>query len=273
MPKPAPRSRGPHSSPWCDASHASPVSRGGRDSLTKSILRHNVVKSPPTRPKRHVPLDRLSRRADRARALRHRAQAFADRAVAARARSGGERQRRRLRARLVRRARGARPLPRGASGLVGREPAAPVPPHPLAPVLRPCARLDRHPDDAPELPSVRARALDVHAQRADWRLVADPPQGGGADTRHVLQIARRHHRLRSGVPGDTRRCRRRGRRPGGGDLRHARAADRDGAPRAAHASRCASPRRSATARAYTPSATSTTAAPIRCTTARAAATW
>ena len=118
-------------------------------------------------------------------------------------------QRRRLRAGLVRRARGARPLSRSAPGLVGREPAPSLPPHPLAPVLRPCARLDRHADHAAELPSVRLRPLDVHAQRPGRRLVADPPPRRGADPGRVLQVAHRHHRFRGGVPGDPGRGRRR----------------------------------------------------------------
>src|SRR5215831_4479234 len=46
---------------------------------------------------------------------------------------------------------------------VRREFALPLPPHPLAPLFRPCARGDRHADHAPELPSLRLRPLAVHA--------------------------------------------------------------------------------------------------------------
>jgi predicted glutamine amidotransferase len=37
--------------------------------------------------------------------------------------------------------------------VVGREPALSLPPYPLASLFCPCARLDRHTDHAPELPS------------------------------------------------------------------------------------------------------------------------
>ncbi len=47
----------------------------------------------------------------------------------------------------------------------------------FASLLRACARLDRHADHAAQLPSVRVRPLDVHAQRPDRQLVADAPAG------------------------------------------------------------------------------------------------
>ena len=43
---------------------------------------------------------------------------------------------------------GAGALSRGASGLVGREPALSLPSHPLASLFRACARLHRHADHA-----------------------------------------------------------------------------------------------------------------------------
>ena len=50
----------------------------------------------------------------------------------------------------------------------------------LAPLFRARARLDRHADHAAELPSVRLRTLDVHAQRADRQLDAAAPAGRGS---------------------------------------------------------------------------------------------
>ena len=133
-------------------------------------------------------------------------------------------QRRRLRHGLVRRACRARPLSRGAAGLVRRESALPLPPHPLAPLFRACARLDRHADHAAELPSLRLRALAVHAQRPDRQLVAAAPQGRGADPRRGLRLAHRHHRFGGGVPRHSRRRRRQG------SARGDRARARDASP-------------------------------------------
>ena len=99
--------------------------------------------------------------------------AFADRAEHPGARIDRQHQWRRFRPRLVRRPPGARALSRGPARLVGREPALSLPAHPLPPVFRPCPRRHRNAGDAAELPSVRLRPLDVHAQRiiGDWSRV------------------------------------------------------------------------------------------------------
>ena len=183
--------------------------------------------------------------------------------------SVGSHQWRRFRPRLVRRPRGARPLSRSSAGLVGREPEASLPAHQLALVLRPCPRRDRHADHAAELPSVRAWPLDVHAQRTDRRLVADPPPRRRADPGRVLQVAHRHHRFRGGVSGDPGRRRRR--RSDRRDHANARDADRTGQHQRHH--RAAAIHRGAGRRpkSLSPSATPMAARRTRCTTARPAA--
>ncbi len=203
------------------------------------------------------------------RAVRDRAGPFAGGAEPAGARVDRLDQRRRFWDGLVRRALGTGPLSRGPPGLVGRKPALPLPPHPIAPVFRPCARLDRHPDHAAELPSVRLRALDVHAQRADRQLVAAAPAGRVADPRRVVRLAHRHDQFGGGVPGHPGRRRRPG--PGRRHHAHARHADRHAAERP---NRCASRPRSPTAATSTPSATPPTTTPIRSITAnRATTSW
>src|SRR3954471_1672354 len=152
----------------------------------ESIAR-GVIMAPEGASIADVPLDRLSRRNDQARTLRDGSGPLSRRAEPALARGQCLDQWRWIRARLVRRARPRTgPLSRGAPGLVGREPAPPVPTHPLAPVLRACARLDRYANDAPELPSLRIRQMAVHAQRTGRRLVADPPPRRSADSRRSV---------------------------------------------------------------------------------------
>ena len=59
-------------------------------------------------------------------------------------------------------------------GLVGRKPQAPLPAYPLAAVLRPCPRRDRHADHPAELPSVRRMSswMFMHnGQIGDWSLI------------------------------------------------------------------------------------------------------
>ena len=110
--------------------------------------------------------------------------------------------------------------------------------------------------------------LDVHAQRAGRRLVADPPPRRRADPRRVLQVARRHDRFRGGVPGDPGRRRRR--RP---DRRHhAHADDPHRARQHQRHHRAAAVHRGAgrRPRISTPSATPMAARRTRCTTARPA---
>src|SRR5215468_9837940 len=173
-----------------------------------------------------VPLDCLSRRNDPAGTVRDRPGALAGGAESAGAGIDRRHQRRRLRHGLVRRARRTRALSRGPPGVVRRESALPVPPHPLAPLFRACARRDRHADHAPELPSLCLRPLAVHAQRHDRQLGALAAQGGSADSRRVLRLAHRHDRFGSGLPRHPRRRRRQG-----SGRRHracARDADRDG---------------------------------------------
>ena len=132
-------------------------------------------------------------------------------------------------------------LSRSASGVVGRQSAQSLPPYPLASVLRPCPRRHRHRRHAAELPSVRVRALDVHAQWRDRRLVADPPHGRGDDPGRTLSGAPRHHRFRSGVSGHHGRRRRAG--SGRRDRAYARHAHRTGQCRRPQSIRCGSLRR------------------------------
>src|SRR5215510_5616089 len=110
-----------------------------------------------------VPLDCLSRRNHSAGTVRDRPGALAGGAESAVVGIDRRHQRGRLRHGLVRRARRARALSRGPPGVVRRELALPVPPHPLASLFRARARRDRHADHAPELPSLRLRPLAVHA--------------------------------------------------------------------------------------------------------------
>ena len=154
-----------------------------------------------------------------------------------RARGDRERQRRRFRARLVRHPSGAGALPRDQAGLVGREPALPVPAPAVAPVLRPCPRRDRHRDHPRQLPSVCLREVAVHAQRLRRQLEPAAPQGRGADSGPALSAAHRHHRHRSDLP---RHHGRRHRASAGGDGKRAakthrlRQPDQAGRPSARH---------------------------------------
>src|SRR6516164_513642 len=104
-----------------------------------------------------VPLDCLSRRNDPAGTVRDRPGALAGGAESAVVGIDRRHQRRRLRHGLVRGTRGARALSRGSPGVVRRESALPLPPHPLASLFRACTRRDRHADHAAELPSLRLR--------------------------------------------------------------------------------------------------------------------
>src|SRR5262249_44893294 len=110
-----------------------------------------------------VPLDCLSRRNDPAGTVRDRPGALAGGAEPAVVGIDRRHQRRRFRHGLVRGTRRARALSRGPPGVVRRESALSVPPHPLASLFRSCARRDRHADHAPELSSLRLRPLAVHA--------------------------------------------------------------------------------------------------------------
>src|SRR5262245_3100857 len=157
-----------------------------------------------------VPLDCLSRRNHSAGTVRDRPRALAGGAESAVVGIDRRHQRRRLRHGLVRRARRARSLSRGPPGVVGREFALPLPPHPLASLFRPCARGDRHADHAPELPSLRLRPLAVHAQRRDRQLGPLAAQGRKPDSRRVLRLAHRHDRFGSGLPRHPWRRRRQG---------------------------------------------------------------
>ena len=125
----------------------------------------------------YVPLDCLSRRDHPAGRIRDRARPLpggAERALRSTAAASGNH-----RHQLVRPSQRARALPRGPAGLVD-EFALSLPAHPLASLFCPRARLYRHPDHAPELPSLCLRPLAVHAQRHDRQLVAAAPEGGGA---------------------------------------------------------------------------------------------
>ena len=79
----------------------------------------------------------------------------------------------------------------------------------LAPVLRPCPRLDRHRDHAGELPPLRRRAAPVHAQRPGRRLRPHPAPHRGPDPGRLLRPPPRHRRFGGDLP------RRAGERPRG----------------------------------------------------------
>ncbi len=123
-----------------------------------------------------------------------------DAAVAARRRGQSRDPGRRLRHRLVRRARRPRCLPRGDARLERRQPAGAVANAQVPVVLRPCARRHGRRHCAAELPPLPPRPPSLHAQRSDRRLRPAAPHAGGPVAGPVLRRAPRRHRFRVAVP-------------------------------------------------------------------------
>ena len=173
----------------------------------------------------HVSLARLLGLARVAGGAARQARPLADRPEQALAARRDDHERRRVRRRLVRRARHARRVPRHRAGLERPQPPRYRRPHLLAAHLRPHSRLDRHGGPGDELPSVPPRELALDAQRRDPRLPARQarPRARGrplalpADRRidrlGAVLLPRAHARAR-GQPAARRRA---GRRPDRGD--------------------------------------------------------
>ena len=177
----------------------------------------------------HVPLDCLSRRDHHAGALRHGAGAFAGGAEHPRARGDRPDQRRRLRARLVRRSTMRSPGSIAKCARPGRTRTCGTCAATSARICssRMCApRPARRPRGRTAIPFAYGRWLFMHnGQIGDWSLIRRRVEALIPDD--ALQGAHRHDRFRSRVPGDPRRGRRD--RSGRRDHAHAHDADRHGA--------------------------------------------